>query len=476
MPTQERNVVKSFSVEKEKSLIARKLPDDDIEYLDPIWLYDTNKGKPYFRSIEEQPWFHGYRAKCELQLLLKQEGDWLVSIPEPTQIHIPVITIRVTKKVIAKFTLTSSDEKFWFLQASKRDKCLRYFLNPVDLIEFFTMRTLPHGYRMKNFIYKPNYIIKSCQIQYNSDDDLIDQGTFSSLYTGIYRLQNNKCKDIAIKISRNSKIDEKIYTEKYNEIVKEVKSLSYLIHTNLVLFYGIIEKDPKIRILEYCGGGSLSKHLKKQKGKISVQEAFLYCYEICRGMEYLHSKNNIHKNLKSKNVFISINGSLKVGDFEFNCLPYRNFTKISAFMAPELFLKAPIYSTKSDIWAMAVVIYEIFSNGEIPFESEKEEEIINKITNKNLWNMPLKVPKTLLDYTVLMLNDIPTKRPTFKCLKHFFMENVSVSKNLFPINKMTLNKLPGVNRNKFYMKHSYKETSEAGKSSSSSDDLFRKDL
>uniref|UniRef100_A0A0K0FBY8 Tyrosine-protein kinase n=1 Tax=Strongyloides venezuelensis TaxID=75913 RepID=A0A0K0FBY8_STRVS len=462
-------VIKSSSFDGGDRIKVRKLPDDSVEYLDPIWLYDNESGKPYFRCIEKQLWYHGFREKCELKILLKNAGDWLVKIPDPSQSHNLVISVRVTNKVIAKFPLTRSDEKFWFLSAAKRDKKLRYFLNPVDLVDFYTTRTLPGGYTMKNIVQRPCWVIKSSKIVYDNEDDLIDQGTFSSVYNGRYLSPNKKYIDVIVKKYRNAEKYEKIYKDNMDDFIRESKSLSYLIHTNLLSFYGIVLGDSRIRILEPCMGSSLSKHLKKEKDNISISELNLYCYEICRGMEYLHFKNHIHKNLKCKNVYISLNGSLKVGDFEFMCLPHQNFTKISSFMAPELFKNIPNYSFKSDIWAMSVVIYEIFSHGQIPYELEKEETIINNIVSGNLWSMPSKIPKDLKANVVQMQRLVPTDRPTFKYLKHFFTQNISKSKKVFPPSKITLNKLPGVQRSKFYLKNSCREYSERYRSSSSSD-------
>uniref|UniRef100_A0A0N4ZXC1 Tyrosine-protein kinase n=1 Tax=Parastrongyloides trichosuri TaxID=131310 RepID=A0A0N4ZXC1_PARTI len=490
---------KSHSVEKDMFLKKRKLPDDDIEYLDPIWLFDDSSGKPFLRDVKDQPWFHGCRDKSDLQILLREKGDWLVKPVQDEHSTDVIIVVRVTKKILAYYPLAASDEKFWFLSSAKREKCLRYFLNQVDLIEYYKERKLPGNYIMKNFICRPCWLIKNSDLDYNLEDDLIGQGFFSSVYSARYRMADKQSIPVAVKEYRNSIEDRKIYKEKFKDFVTESKFFSYLVHTNLLQFYGILENfvteskffsylvhtnllqfygilesDSKIRILEFCPGGSLSSHLKRDK-EITMEELYLYCYEISRGMEYLHRKNCIHKNLQCKNVLVSTQGSLKIGDYEFSILPYRNFSKITSFMAPEILKKSPSYSQKSDIWAMAVVIHEIFCNGFIPFQNEKEETIKNMIIKGHLWEIPQKIPKQLYSVIKIMLHKEPNERPSFKYLKRLFVDKIVSSRKTFAPEKLTLNKLRGVRREKFYIKYGNRDHSDR-KSSSSSDDVFRKDL
>ena len=66
--------------------------------------------------------------------------------------------------------------------------------------------------------------------------------------------------------------------------------------------------------MEWCPGGELFFLLKNNK-RISEEKARFYFIEICLGVQYLHSKNIIYRDLKPENLLFDIDGHLKIADF-----------------------------------------------------------------------------------------------------------------------------------------------------------------
>ena len=89
--------------------------------------------------------------------------------------------------------------------------------------------------------------------------------------------------------------------------LKEGKILSELKHPNIVECYGFYyEKDKIIITIKYEEGGDLKQKIENQKNEYFKEEEILdWFIEICEGMNYIHSKNIIHKNLKPQNIFLT---------------------------------------------------------------------------------------------------------------------------------------------------------------------------
>jgi NIMA (never in mitosis gene a)-related kinase len=127
--------------------------------------------------------------------------------------------------------------------------------------------------------------------------------------------------------------------------------------------------------MEYCQHHDLCSYIKKQNGKPFVENFIWKVFiHICLGVHYLHSRDIIHRDLKSLNIFLTKDNSAKVGDLgasrkidengniedDFNepGTPQNHKVGTPFYLAPELWNDKPC-SKKSDIWALGVILYEI---------------------------------------------------------------------------------------------------------------------
>ena len=86
-------------------------------------------------------------------------------------------------------------------------------------------------------------------------------------------------------------------------------------HENLVLFMGACMKPPRLAIVtSMCKGLTLYTHIHIRKDKFNMNRTTMVAQQISQGMGYLHARGIIHKDLKSKNIFLQ-NGKVVITDF-----------------------------------------------------------------------------------------------------------------------------------------------------------------
>ncbi|OXB83286.1 UNVERIFIED_CONTAM: hypothetical protein H355_002038 [Colinus virginianus] len=147
---------------------------------------------------------------------------------------------------------------------------------------------------------------------------------------------------------------------KPNETVEanlEAQLLSKLDHPAIVKFYAsFVELDSFCIITEYCEGGDLDYKIQeyKESGKLFAQRQIIEWFiQLLLGVNYMHERRILHRDLKTKNIFLK-NNLLKIGDFGVSCLLMGScdlattFTGTPYYMSPEA-LKHQGYNTKSDI-------------------------------------------------------------------------------------------------------------------------------
>ncbi|CAH8559717.1 unnamed protein product, partial [Heterobilharzia americana] len=154
----------------------------------------------------------------------------------------------------------------------------------------------------------------------------------------------------------------------------EVSVLRKTRHENILLFMGCVSKPCLAIITQWCEGSSLYKHLHVLEHRFDVSELVDIARQTSQGMDYLHAKNIIHRDLKSSNIFLH-DRTVKIGDFGLATVKSRWWntgfqqpTGSIFWMAPEVIRmegETP-YTNLSDVYAFGVVIYELIS-GQLPY-------------------------------------------------------------------------------------------------------------
>lgn len=148
-----------------------------------------------------------------------------------------------------------------------------------------------------------------------------------------------------------------------------------------------------------------------------------------KGLEFLHSKNFVHRDIKPDNILISlIDGKSKLADFSVSCeleedLRLMNSEGTAAFMAPEMNSGDPdgFLAKPTDIWSMGITLYA-FLNNKTPFWSENEYEISSKAEMEEAAKLE-DYSEEVNDLIQKMISKDPKDRPTAtEVLEHKWFE------------------------------------------------------
>lgn len=243
--------------------------------------------------------------------------------------------------------------------------------------------------------------------------EILGIGSFGSVYKGKLKSTGE---DVAIKQLVDVS-DEHIAT-----FVKEITILSGLKHSNIVQFKGASLENNMVLVMEYAELGDLKSYLKRTK--LPVDAKVRIARDIAKGMEFLHGQPSpiVHRDLKCQNILVNANGCVKVSDFGLSKLTTKTMTvgsKIGSlnWLAPEVLRGDDHASTYVDVYAFAMVMYEILTDGETPFEKYSTIQLIKAIDDGERPEIPEDCDPNYKSIMEKCWVDNPLERPTFTQLK-----------------------------------------------------------
>ncbi|XP_075429175.1 tyrosine-protein kinase BTK [Ascaphus truei] len=185
--------------------------------------------------------------------------------------------------------------------------------------------------------------------------------------------------EVAVKMIKEGSMSE-------DDFIDEAKCMMQLSHDNLVQLYGVCTKQRPIFIItEYLPRGCLLTYLRELRGRIPQGDLLSICGDVCAAMKYLESKQFLHRDLAARNCLVAENGTVKVSDFGLSryVLDDEYTSSLGSkfpvrWSPPEVLLYCK-FSSKSDVWAFGVLMWEVFSLGKMPYERFNNNDIVDQI-------------------------------------------------------------------------------------------------
>ncbi|KAF9106999.1 Serine/threonine-protein kinase [Mortierella sp. GBA35] len=226
----------------------------------------------------------------------------------------------------------------------------------------------------------------------------IGRGSFATVYKGHHKVTKEP---VAIKSVLRSKMTKKLL----ENLASEINILKGIRHDHIVALVDCRETETHIHlVMEYCSQGDLSQYIKRKGdgppslppppgGGLHEVVVRHFLKQLASALEFLRSKNLIHRDLKPQNLLLHPpsnpkEGSgyglpvLKIADFGFaRSLPHLSLAETLCgsplYMAPEI-LRYEKYDAKADLWSVGTVLYEMCT-GKPPFRAQNHVELLKRI-------------------------------------------------------------------------------------------------
>ena len=206
------------------------------------------------------------------------------------------------------------------------------------------------------------------------------------------------------------------------ECHREVSILKKVNHKNIIKYYSsFLEKEILYIIMEYAELGdlySLIKHYKKHSKFFSENDLWKISFEVLTGLDYLHSHNIIHRDIKCLNLFITKDRHIKIGDLGVSAwtssVDNLHYTRVGTplYISPELVKQKP-YNYKTDIWSFGCSLYHLACL-EPPFTGGNLIVLGNNIVKGVPKALPNQYSNEFKSFVDKMLEKKADKRPSAK--------------------------------------------------------------
>ncbi|KAH7577581.1 hypothetical protein ACOSP7_001470 [Xanthoceras sorbifolium] len=262
------------------------------------------------------------------------------------------------------------------------------------------------------------------------------RGTYGTVYRGLYDGQ-----DVAVKVldwGEDGMATAAETAALRTSFRQEVAVWQKLDHPNVTKFIGASMGTSNLKIpsksdtsdyhnslpsraccvvVEYLPGGTLKKYLiRNRRKKLAIKVVIQLALDLSRGLSYLHSKKIVHRDVKTENMLLDAQRTLKIADFGVARVEAQNprdmtgETGTLGYMAPEVLDGKP-YNRKCDVYSFGICLWEIYCC-DMPYSDLSFAEVSSAVVRQNLRpDIPRCCPNALASIMRKCWDANPEKRP-----------------------------------------------------------------
>ncbi|NXC30192.1 IGF1R factor, partial [Campylorhamphus procurvoides] len=255
----------------------------------------------------------------------------------------------------------------------------------------------------------------------------LGQGSFGMVYEGLALglVTEGEETKVALKtVNELATMRERI------EFLNEASVMKAFKCHHVVRLLGVVSQgQPALVIMELMTRGDLKSYLRSLRPEAennpglpppSLKDMIQMAGEIADGMAYLNANKFVHRDLAARNCMVSEDFTVKIGDFGmtrdiYETDYYRKGGKgllPVRWMSPEA-LKDGIFNTQSDVWSFGVVLWEIATLAEQPYQGMSNEQVLRFVMDNGILERPENCPDKLHELMCLCWQQNPRQRPSF---------------------------------------------------------------
>lgn len=260
----------------------------------------------------------------------------------------------------------------------------------------------------------------------------LGRGEFGEVYSTKYQVDGDKESLVMVKSLINTKDETAL-----QEFKRHLDLLHKLNHENVVKLIGLCrEEEPDYMILEYTDWGDLKQFLIASRKdntssptheskaprapQLSVAQILSLSNQAAKGLKHLADTRLVHKDIAARNCLIASNLTIKISLPCMTKEPYQQeYTKHRNQVIPLRWLPYEAvyedeYSTKSDVYSFSCLVWEMFHQGELPFNKMNDESVLAALKAQTLaWKPHKAAPPSLQELQAQCWANDPRERPTF---------------------------------------------------------------
>ncbi|GMR44354.1 hypothetical protein PMAYCL1PPCAC_14549, partial [Pristionchus mayeri] len=290
---------------------------------------------------------------------------------------------------------------------------------------------------------------------------VIGEGAFGMVCKGSVNGPKGMPVRVAIKQLKTNAADEE--RREFHREIDMMKKVGR--HANIVTMYGYcLEADFACMVMEFVPFGDLKHYLQSLRRQLSLAvnslksslcmehqptltnsmtasmidefgnggmppvelqylldpcELQSFASQVAAGMAHLESLNITHRDLAARNILVGEQKQLKISDFGMSRPGV--YIKLSKSVIPLRWLSVEairdnVYSTKSDVWAFGVVLWEICTLGGFPYPTVSDTDLLSHLTQGNRLEKPISCSDDIYNIMIMCWSANPNHRPSFACL------------------------------------------------------------
>lgn len=352
-------------------------------------------------------YWHGFIPNEDTALILKDDGDFLVRSLVNSDAQSICISIREGDKVYN--AIVNRTESGMYEIAGVEYNSIK------DMVDELQVRKRPLQIEntmvvLNRPVPRKGWELKHCMITLKKR---LGKGSYGSVYKGILRKDHHVI-DVAVKVLTDMSPENSL------ALWKEARVMQMYDHPNVVRMYGVAnDTEPFYLVMELVTGGALNDFLKKKAKTMTNSRRTQILYEAALGIEYLHSKGCIHRDIAARNLLLD--KVVKVADFgltrktkSYKVNPDKPMNL--RWLAPDVY-HTGIVEKHTDVYAFGVTMWEVFQVPyRIPYREWDADEVYSKVVEGGY---RLKPQDTMPGELASLMKEClaePHLRPTFKSI------------------------------------------------------------